>query len=389
MIFEDVATLGTIIVRRGGKIFAVGNACEPIIITPYAGNSAPVTQVRGTCGGLYLLGRAKADGPPSDVCSGDSLASEGGDNGYYGGNDDNDGSGILRYVRIEFAGKERSPNNELNSFTFCGVGKNTRVDYCQAFRGADDGFEWFGGSMDATHLVAIDGTDDGYDWQLGARNRAQFVIVRVAPNFAPSGTQNGDKGIEADNTEPPANFFDATCSGRSLTQIANMTIVGDRRFDDGSQFPGPTSGINWRRGTSGLCLNSIITNFKTSAVKVDDDATFEAHCANLPSVPAVYCPGAALGVGSISTGNLFVANSRPNPFRSNVNFSFTLPSAGDVSVDIFSADGRLVQTVARGQLAAGTHSLSWKIDRDLPSGMYFYRVSAGSQSASGKITRVD
>ena len=124
-------------------------------------------------------------------------------------------------------------------------------------------------------------------------------------------------------------------------------------------------------------------------MKVDDDATFEATCANPPAAPAVYCPGSAVGVGPITTGSLFVANSRPNPFRSNVNFSFTLPSAGDVSVDIFSADGRLVQTVARGQMAAGQHSLSWKIDRDLPSGMYFYRVSAGSQSASGKITRVD
>lgn len=388
VIFEDVATLGTIIVRRGGKIFAVGNACEPIIVTPYAGNSGPVSQARGTCGGIYLLGRAKADGPPTDVCSGDSLASEGGDNGYYGGNDDNDGSGILRYVRVEFAGKERSPNNELNSFTFCGVGKNTHVDYCEAFRGADDGFEWFGGSMDATHLIAIDGTDDGYDWQQGTRNRAQFVIVRVGPNFAPSGTQNGDKGVEADNTETSP-YTQLTCSGRSYTQLVNVTLVGDRRFDDGSQFPGPTSGINWRRGTAGSCLNSIITNFKTSAVKVDDDATFEATCANPPAVPAVYCPGSAVGVGPITTGSLFVANSRPNPFRSNVNFSFTLPSAGDVSVDIFSADGRLVQTVARGQMAAGQHSLTWKIDRDLPSGMYFYRVSAGSQSASGKITRVD
>jgi len=391
VIFEDVATLGTIIVRRGGKIHAIGNACEPIIITPYAGTTAPVAQARGTCGGIYLLGRAKADGPPSDVCAGDSLAAEGGDNGYYGGNDDNDGSGILRYVRVEFAGKERSPNNELNSFTFCGAGRNTRVDYCEAFRGADDGFEWFGGSMDATHLLAIDGTDDGYDWQLGTRNRAQFVIVRVSPNYAPSGTQNGDKGVEADNTETSP-YTQLVCAGRSFTQLVNCTFVGDRRFDDPQSgvtiFPGPSSGINWRRGTSGTCLNSIICNFKTAAVRVDDDATFQAHCTTPPSGTTLFCPG-ALGVTPVSTGRVFVANSRPNPFRSQVSFSFTLPADGDVSVDVFSADGRLVDNVARGPMAAGAHSLSWRIHKDLPSGMYFYRVTAGAQSTTGKIARVD
>jgi hypothetical protein len=291
-------------------------------------------------------------------------------------------------VRADHHHQQRTPNNELNSFTFGAVGKNTHADYCEAFRGADDGFEWFGGTMDATHLVAIDGTDDGYDWQWGTRNRAQFVIVRVSPNFAPSGTQNGDKGIEADNAEPPADLDQVRCSGRSFCQLANCTFVGDRRFDDGSQFPGPTSGVNWRRGTGGTLLNSIIYDFKTAALKIDDDATFQAHCVAPPAAPAVYCPG-ALSVTPITSGNVFVVRSQPNPFRNQVNVSFSLPKPGPVSVEIYSADGRRVQTLAKGEMTAGPHSLTWKLDEKTASGVYFYKVLAAGSESSGKLVRVD
>src|SRR5206468_2267008 len=135
--------------------------------------------------------RAPATLPPAKAARSDT----------FGGNNDNDCSGTLRYVRVEFAGKEVTPNNELNSFTWNACGHNTHGDYLQAYQGADDSFEWFGGAMDQKHLVGTDGTDDGYDWQMGTRNRAQFVILRPAPFFAPSGTQNGDKGIEADDNE--------------------------------------------------------------------------------------------------------------------------------------------------------------------------------------------
>src|SRR6185295_11484236 len=126
---------------------------------------------------------------------------EGGAVGFYGGNDDNDNSGALQYVRVEFAGKEITPNNELNSFTFNAIGKGTWLRYLEAFRGADDGIEFFGGSNNNTYLMAIDGTDDGYDIQMGTRNVSQYVIVRVSPQFATSGGRNGEKGIEADNNE--------------------------------------------------------------------------------------------------------------------------------------------------------------------------------------------
>ena len=379
VMFEEFASLGTIIVERGGQIWAVGNACEPIIVTS---DDAPGTFTRGHCGGIVINGYAKTNIVNS--CLGDSSATEGGTVGFYGGNDDNDCSGSLRYVRVEFSGKEITPNNELNSFTFAACGHNTHMDYCQAYQGADDSFEWFGGAMDCKHLVGVDGTDDGYDWQMGTRNRAQFVILRPSPLFAPSGTQNGDKGIEADDNE--FDFNATQCAGRSRCVLANFTIIGDKRT--GANFPGPTSGVNFRRGTAGTMINSIVYNLKTAALKVDDDATFQAHCAAIPAAPAVFCPG-AVGVGPIATGNVFVAASRPNPFRNQVSFTFSLPEAGPVSVEVYAADGRHVSTVAKGQMAAGPHIVSWALDHDTPSGVYFYKVLAGGHESTGKITRVD
>jgi hypothetical protein len=381
VILEDVATLGTIVVERGARIHAIGSACDPIVITS---NSAPGTQAAGDVGGLYLLGRGKVNVVNS--CAGDSTAAEGGAIGYYGGNDDNDSSGELRYVRVEYAGKEITANNELNSFTFCGVGRNTRADYLQAFNGDDDGFEWFGGTSDQTHLIAIDGHDDGYDTQLGTRNRAQFVIVRVSPMRSKAGTQNGERGIEADNNE--FNFGEVQCAGRSNVVVANFTMVGDKRV--GSLYPGATQGAQLRRGTGYTILNSIIFNFKSMGIAVSDDGTWDAHCAAAPVGPTVACgPGGNVGVTPIGAGRVFVAQSLPNPFRDAVNIAFSLPESAPVTVEIYSADGRRVQTLANGVMGAGPHVVTWKLERAVPSGVYFYQVVAGDHRSTGKFTRLD
>jgi len=381
VILEDKASVGTIIVERGGKIHAVGTACDPIIITSA---QAPGSQRHGDCGGIYLLGYAKTNVVNS--CQGDSAAAEGGTVGYYGGNDDNDGSGVLRYVRVEYAGRERSPNNELNSFTFCAVGRNTHVDYCEAFQADDDCFEWFGGTSDQTHLIGIDGHDDGYDTQMGTRNRAQFVIIRASAEKSQAGTQWGDKGIEADNTETDP-FDQVYCSGRSFNQLANCTFIGDPRIDDGTLYPGGVMGIHWRRGVSYTFLNSIIAYYKQGAVGVEHAATWNAHCAAIPADGTPYCSPAT--VPTLVSGNFFVARSAPNPFRNQVNVSFVLPQGGPVSVEVFSAEGRRVATLAEGELSAGPHTLTWNLDRATPAGMYFYKVLAGGQQATGKFTRID
>ena len=379
VVFEEQATLGTIIAERGGRLFAVGTASDPIIITS---DAVPGFFARGQCGGIVLNGYARTNLVNS--CVGDSAASEGGAVGFYGGNDDDDNSGTLQYVRVEYAGKEITANNELNAFTFNAIGKGTTIRYIQAHRGADDGIEFFGGTNHNKYLIATDGTDDGYDIQLGTRNVSQYVIVRVSPQFAPSGTQNGDKGIEADNNE--FGFDQVQCAGRSNTTIANMTIIGDTRL--GAAFPGSIQGAHWRRGVAFGLVNSIVTNFKSGALRIEQDATWIAHCTAPPADPVSGCAPLGVEPGLGDAGQMFVARSTPNPFQNQVHFAIELARESEVSVEIYGADGRLVQTIRNGRMAPGQHTVTWNVAREVPSGLYFYRLSAGEQRATGKIARV-
>ena len=382
VIFEERATLGTLRIDRGSKIFAVGSRDSVIIITS---DDPPGAQFTGAGGGLVINGRARINN--ANACAGDTAASEGGSIGFYGGNDDHDSSGQLKYVRIEYAGKEVTPNNELNSFTNNGIGDGTVEEFLQAHRGADDGWEAFGGTVAVKHLICTDGRDDGYDWQQGYRGKAQFVIVRGVADLAPSGTQFGDKGIEADNNDV-APFTQLVCSGRSNPTVSNFTMVGDQSRS-GPSFPGSVFGVNLRRATAGTVINSITTNFKQWGLKIDDDVTWLAHCPALPlSGPAVFCSAATTGV-PVGSGRVLVTQSAPNPFRNRASFTFTLPQAGRVTVELYSADGRLVDTLINGEMALGEHTLTWKPASGTPSGVYFYKVFANGQRGTGKIVRVD
>jgi hypothetical protein len=382
VVFEERSTLGTIRIDRGSKIFAEGKRDSVIIITD---DDPPGAMHTGGCGGLVINGRAKVNNANS--CAGDSAASEGGSIGFYGGNDDHDSSGRIKYVRIEYSGKEITPNNELNTFTNNGLGDGTYEEYLQSHQGADDGWEAFGGTVNVKHLVCTDGHDDGFDWQQGYRGKCQFFVCRGIADLAPSGTQWGDKGIEADNNDV-APFTQLVCSGRSNPIVSNFTMIGDQsRY--GATYPGSTFGVNLRRATAGTVINSITMNFKEWGLKIDDDVTWLAHCPALPLTgPAVYCSSATTGV-PVGTGHMLVTNSAPNPFRNKANFSFTLPQAGQVTVEIYSADGRLVDTLVNGEMAAGQHSLAWTPSGQTPSGVYFYKVLANGSKGTGKIVRVD
>lgn len=375
VIFEERATIGTIVIERGGRIHANGTKDAPIIITS---DQPPGSMTTGSIGGLVIHGRATTNAVNS--CAGDSAASEGGLVGHFGGSDDDDDSGVLRYVRIEYAGREISPNNELNSFTFNAVGRQTTIEYLQAHRGLDDLFEFFGGTAQAKYLIGTDGNDDGFDWQMGYHGKAQFVIIRLLANTPPANLP--DKAIEADNKELDEN--NVTCSGRANATLANVTFVGDRRF--GTAFTGITAGINLRRGTGGTILNSIVYNFKTAGVRIDDQSTWQAHCLAIPAAPGVNC-NTTVSV-PLQEGRLFVGGY-PNPFRSDVAVRFALPAEGRVTVDIFTADGRLVKRIADRTFAVGEHAVSWKADRSVPCGVYFYQVRAGGAESSGKLVRVD
>ena len=380
VVFEEKSTTGTMVVERGAFIDAQGTPGSPIIFTS---DEPPGTQTPGSSGGLFINGRARVN--VFGVCAnGDSLASEGGNGGFFGGTDDSDSSGVLRYVRIEFAGVAVSANNESNSFTFNAIGNRTKIDHLQGHRGFDDNFEFFGGDSRTRYLLSTDNDDDGYDWQLGARGKAQFVIVRH--NAINTGA---DKGIEADNdgTLTGTRRDSVSCSGRSHHVVSNFTFIGDRRSGPGFGG-GPTHGVHLREGTAGTLINGITTDFKTSGLNIQHNETFQAHCVASPTGPGLGCDGSSVGV-PIDEGRMFVTHGAPNPFDRRVAIHFALPRAGRVQVDVFGADGRLIETIADRQMGAGNQSVEWSAARSVPAGLYFYRVSTENGVSAGKIIRVE
>jgi hypothetical protein len=161
-------------------------------------------------------------------------------------------------VRVEFAGVEFSPDNELNGIAFQGIGRGGSFEYIQSHMSRDDGFEWFGGTVDVKHMVSSNAADDSFDWTFGWTGRVQFVAI----------TQRGDdadRGIEADGSE-----FNNNALPRSNPQIYNITICGDPDRNEGAES---SIAATIRRGTAFTLRNFLITNFKTSGPQIVDAAT--------------------------------------------------------------------------------------------------------------------
>jgi hypothetical protein len=245
-VIGESGSVGTLIVERGGRLNAVGTAAAPIVFT----SDQPVGQRgRGDWGGIILNGRAR-------INFGSGEAAGEGDTGVYGGTDDNDNSGVIRYVRVEFAGIEFSPDNELNGIAFQAIGRGTQVDHVQSHLSRDDAMEWFGGTVDGKYLVMSGAADDSVDWTFGWTGRLQYVAVLQRGDDA-------DNGIEADNNE-----FNNEVLPRSNPQIYNITLCGDPT--------GIASEVqrasNLRRGTAFTIRNFLITGFRTG-FQISDAST--------------------------------------------------------------------------------------------------------------------
>ena len=147
-----------LVITRGSQIFAEGTKAQPIVMTA----AKTANRNRGEWGGLIINGNAPINGCDAGV----SLCeAEGeGSTGLYGGNEAADNSGILKYLRVEFAGYEITPDNELNGIAFQGVGSGTEVNYIQVHMNADDGVEFFGGTVNVKHVLLTGNKDDSMDW---------------------------------------------------------------------------------------------------------------------------------------------------------------------------------------------------------------------------------
>lgn len=237
-------------IRPGSKIFAEGTPDNPIVFT------GPLQQSGGEWGGLTVAGRARVNGCSEGVqlciVSNEAVTSE-----FFGGNDNADNSGVLKYVQILFAGFQVRPDEELNGLTMNGVGSGTLVDYIHVHSGLDDAVEMFGGTVNMKHLVLTRNDDDNIDWDLGWQGKAQFVLIKQYPDLI------GDHGFESDNNRVNNNSLP-----RSNPTIANVTAIGPGA--DLSQ----SSGAYLRRGTAGHIWNSVFTGYRT-CVTLDGVATLE------------------------------------------------------------------------------------------------------------------
>jgi hypothetical protein len=241
----DKTTKGSLVVQRGAKLVAEGTAEEPIVFTSRLPEGE---RAAGDWGGVVLLGKAPIGGGGTANIEGFTTDE------VYGGDDAEDSSGSLAYVRIEFSGVEISADNEINGLTFGGVGRGTKVDHVLVHHTLDDCFEMFGGTVDAKHLACIRNGDDGFDFDAGYVGRLQYLFLQQDPSVADTAN-----GVEADNNEE--DFLQSPVSNPS---VWNATFCGQNVDVPKEQF-----GLLFRRGFHGSFGNLAITGFD-AAIDIRD-----------------------------------------------------------------------------------------------------------------------
>ncbi len=251
-----------LVITRGAKIEAVGTAEKPITFTSAQEDG---TKTPGYWGGVLILGAAPINvstlsTPPSTEATFEAFTSAI-DEGKFGGTDEDDDSGTLQYVRIEFGGFNFVSDREFNNLTLCGVGAGTEIDFVQVHAGNDDGIELFGGTVNVKHLVSSQNRDDGFDTDNGWVGKGQFILIQ---DVNPDASREASNGYESDNHAVAASYV---ADPRTLPTIYNASILGNAAYTGGSSFAAVL-----RRGTGGHYYNHVITGFP-NGIELRDTAT--------------------------------------------------------------------------------------------------------------------
>ena len=182
-----------LIVAQGGKIYANGTRNNPIIFTALSDDLTDSADLgpsdKGLWGGLIILGKARLNSPSAVEQNGFIVDNIEGIpvtdiRGEFGGDDDNDNSGVIRYVSIRHGGSVIGADNEINGLTLGGVGRGTTVEYVEVFANKDDGIEFFGGTVNTSNMVSAFCGDDAFDWDQGYRgnNKYWFCLLYTSPS---------------------------------------------------------------------------------------------------------------------------------------------------------------------------------------------------------------
>ena len=287
----DKETKAALIAERGGKLIAQGTASEPIVFTSEqaAGSRKP-----GDWGGIILCGNARNNQTDMQI--------EGGPRTHHGGTNDADNSGVLSYVRIEFAGYPFQKDKEINGLTFGSVGSGTQIDHVQVSYSNDDSFEWFGGTVNCKYLVAYKGWDDDFDTDNGFSGKVQYGLALRDSKIADTSQSNG---FESDNCADGA-----TVEPFTTATFSNITFVGPKVLDDkfqnntdyingGSYYPNNGSAMGKfqaamqiRRSSRLNCINSVALGWPIGLI-VDGEkgGTVQASKDGLFKLQNVYFAG--------------------------------------------------------------------------------------------------
>lgn len=287
---NDGVDFGSLVITRGSKINASGTADEPIVFTAlleaeaqfgvdFDGDSninqvplnpnAPTDPTSasgngGFWGGVILLGNA-----PINFYNGENNVGEaaiegfpgGAENLKYGGTDADDDSGVLRYVSIQFGGYEFETDNEINGLTLGGVGRGTTIEYVEVVANTDDGFEFFGGTVNTSHLVSAFNLDEAFDVDQGHSGVHQFL-------YAHQGV-NSDNGSELDSTDGVSGSgYNENSEPKATAQFYNATYLGG-----GADAGSGNDVFRMKDGFAGQFHNSIFHDFGGNLVRVDDSST--------------------------------------------------------------------------------------------------------------------
>jgi len=252
-IVSDVAEKGALCIERGSQIIAEGTQSKPIVFT----SGRPEGQrTPGDWGGIVILGRAKTNRSSEPTI-------EGGIGRPYGGTNDSDNSGVMRYVRIEYAGIAALPNSEINALTLGGVGNGTILENIQTIYANDDAFEFFGGNVNGKNLYAFATADDDFDFDFGYTGTITNGVAKRDPQFVDSG--DAGNGVECDN--------DGTGSAAqpyTHPKLFNMILVGP---NVSTALANHNLGLRFRRSAQFTMKNSIVWGWMKGGLSLESNET--------------------------------------------------------------------------------------------------------------------
>ena len=302
---------GVLVITRGSSIHAVGTPENPIVFTSPKG---PGERIAGDFGGVMILGQSTTNKPSTQLADGlpqyDGSGNPLGIDISYGGSIAADDSGELQYVRIEYAGYKLAEENAVNGLTLAGVGSGTSVDHVQVSYSADDAFEFFGGTVNSSYLLALGSADDDFDSTYGYTGHIQYAIGLKDPVSAHSAV-NGvfdSNGIESDN-----DLMGTNTSPRTTPVYANFTLLG---YSTAAQGISLRAGNRWRRNSNLSVTNSIIAGYNVGVEfqgGTEVTATFNGFTNNIVhAYTTVFSPGSAVSLAGSS--NVVSTVSDPGAF---------------------------------------------------------------------------